>query len=62
MKTPFVVICAVLVGILGFLVVYSQTGLPEKTAAAGGEGAGYGSGQGSAGGYGGGAPSGGYGH
>ena len=44
MKTPLVIILVVVVGMLGFLILYSQTGIPEKAkkphAAAGGYGGG----------------------
>lgn len=30
MKTPLIVVLVIIVAILGFLIVYSQTGLPEK--------------------------------
>jgi hypothetical protein len=32
MKTPLVAVILIIVGILGLLLVYSQTGLPEKVA------------------------------
>ncbi len=44
MKAPLTVILVIIVAILGFMIVYSQTGLPEKGedahAAAGGYGGG----------------------
>jgi thiosulfate/3-mercaptopyruvate sulfurtransferase len=42
MKTPKVIIVAIVVIILGFLVVFSQTGLPEKKEGHGAAAAGYG--------------------
>lgn len=48
MKTPKVIIVAIVVIILGFLVVYSQTGLPEKKEGHGAAAAGYGGGGGAA--------------
>lgn len=42
MKTPKAIIVAIVVIILGFLVVYSQTGLPEKKEGHGASAAGYG--------------------
>lgn len=48
MKTPKVIIVAIVVIILGFLVVYSQTGLPEKKEGHGAAAAGYGGGGGGA--------------
>jgi len=32
MKTPLLVIALIVIGMLGLLIVYSQTGLPEKEA------------------------------
>ena len=68
MKTPMVVITVIVVGMLGLLVIFSQSGLPEKNTAepthqeAGGYGEAPSGGYGAApsGGYGA-APSGGYG-
>ncbi len=68
MKTPLVVITVIVVGMLGLLVIFSQSGLPEKKPAevthgeAGGYGAAPSGGYGAvpSGGYGA-APSGGYG-
>ncbi len=54
MKTPLVIVILIVVGMLGFLVVYSQTGTTEKVASAPAAGGYGGSGHGSA-------PSGGYG-
>ena len=43
MKAPQVIIILIVIGMLGFLVVYSQTGIPEKPAGGhGGAGGGYG--------------------
>lgn len=44
MKTPLLVIALIVIGMLGLLIIYSQTGLPEKEAGAHAPAAAYGGG------------------